>query len=757
MDAGGMDLGGTWVAKEATDELRRRLPDPALDDGAWTDVTVPGHWRSEAAFAMFDGPLLYRRHFEVAGPGTGRRSWLHFSGMFYQGDVWLDGAYLGDTEGYFFPHSFEVTENLAAGRGHVLAVEVACTRPADRRAKRNLTGIFEHWDCIDPAWTPGGIWAPVTLDETGPVRIVSLRVTCREANAERATLDLEAEIDTVASSTVSVATVVAAEVDRTVAVASGPEPVVAELSTEETLAAGVNRVTWRVLVERPALWWPHALGGQPLHTVTVSVSTPAGCSDRRTVTTGLRQIRMRNFVASVNGERLFLKGVNCGPTRRALAEATPEQLGGDVDLARQAGLDLIRVHGHVTRPEFYDAADRAGMLIWQDLPLQWGYARIRRQAARQARQAVTLLAHHPSLAVWCGHNEPLAVDVAPGSGPDHRAAARFLAAQMLPTWNKTALDRSIRRALEKADGSRPVVAHSGVLPHPAGGTDSHLYFGWYHGAERDLPRALARLPILARFVGEFGAQAVPANAAFAHPERWPDLDWDELGAHHSLQKTVLDRHVPSADHATFDEWRAATQAYQATVIRFHIETLRRLKYRPTGGFCQFLLADAQPAITWSVLDHERQPKAGYHALAAACAPVIVVADRPAAAYRPGETVALAVHVVNDLRVSIVGTTTATLRWPGGSRTWRWSGEVAADGVARVGRVMSILPSLLDSKTAEITLDLDLRWSPMDGHPATEDQVTEAFGASGLQDADTARDRQGPRATAHYTATLRSGP
>ncbi|MDQ6782571.1 MAG: hypothetical protein M3063_03815 [Actinomycetota bacterium] len=734
-----------WLAREADDELRRRLPDPSLDDRDWTPVRVPGHWRSEAAFASSDGPLLYRRRFEADGPAAGRRSWLHFSGMFYQGDVWLDSAYLGDTEGYFFPHTFEVTERLGAAREHVLAVEVACNRPADRRAKRNLTGIFEHWDCIDPAWTPGGIWAPVTLDETGPVRIVSLRVTCREATAERATLDLEAEIDTLEASTVSVATVVAGEG------AGRGAGVVAERSTEETLAAGVNRVTWRITIERPALWWPHALGAQPLHTVTVSVGTPTACSDRRTVTTGLRQVRMRNFVTSVNGERLFLKGTNCGPTRRELAGATPEQLAGDVDLARQAGLDLLRVHAHVTRPELYDAADRAGMLIWQDLPLQWGYARIRRQAARQARQAVTLLGHHPCLAVWCGHNEPLAVDPAPGTEPDRRAVRRSFAAQMLPTWNKTALDRSIKRALEKADGSRPVVAHAGVLPHPAGGTDSHLYFGWYHGDERDLPHALARLPVLARFVGEFGAQAVPASAGFAHPERWPDLDWDQLGQHHSLQKSVLDRHVPPARHATFDAWRTATQAYQATVIRFHIETLRRLKYRPTGGFCQFLLADAQPAISWSVLDHERQAKAGYHALAAACEPVIVVADRPAASYWPGETIALAIHVVNDLRVPITGTTTAILRWPTGSRTWRWSGAVEADDVARIGKVSTVLPpfdelggdrggaTAASGSAAAITLEVDLAWHTQSGDEPPAGGASQRW------------------ATAIYSASLQSRP
>ena len=40
-----------------------------------------------------------------------------------------------------------------------------------------------------------------------------------------------------------------------------------------------------------------------------------------------------------------------------------------------ANLDLVRVHAHVARPELYDAADELGLLVWQDLPLQWGYAR----------------------------------------------------------------------------------------------------------------------------------------------------------------------------------------------------------------------------------------------------------------------------------------------------------------------------------------------------------------------------------------------
>jgi beta-mannosidase len=290
-----------------------------------------------------------------------------------------------------------------------------------------------------------------------------------------------------------------------------------------------------------------------------------------------------------------------------------------------------------------------------------------------------------------------------GSG----VAATALAAQVLPTWNKSILDRSIKRALEQSDGTRPVVAHSGVLPHPPqfDGTDSHLYFGWYWGDERDFPRLCASMPRLARFVTEFGAQAVPADAGFCEPEEWPNLDWDRLGRRHSLQKAVFDNYVPPADHATFDEWRAATQHYQATVIKHHIETLRRIKYRPTGGFAQFCFADGMPAVTWSVLGHDRQPKLGYHALAAACASVIVVADRLPASVRPGTMLDLDVHVVSDLRRSLEAcVVTARLVWIGGEREWTFGGDVGADECILVGHVRTTVPDAAGLLTLTLQLD-----------------------------------------------------
>jgi beta-mannosidase len=519
-------------------------------------------------------------------------------------------------------------------------------------------------------------------------------VVCPEANADSATLTLRAVLDASNAGTVQLRTTVGGA---------------AEHLLDSPLAAGENTVTWQVSVDRPDLWWPHALGDQPLYDVAVEVSLQGELSHRVTRRTGLRQVRMRNWIATVNGERLFLKGSNQGPTRMELADATADDFERDVLLAKEAGLDLLRVHAHVSRPEMYAAADRHGLLLWQDMPLQWGYARgVRKQAARQARELVDMLGHHPSIAVWCGHNEPVAVDLEPGGHVENpaRFAAKFLASQQLPTWNKTVLDRTIKRALERADGTRPVVPHSGVFPHVgSGGTDTHVYFGWYHGSERDFPRFCAAVPRLARFVTEFGAQAAPASAGFIDAEGWPDLDWETLGRTRALQKAFFDKHVPPADYATFDEWRAATQAYQADVVRFHIETLRRLKYQPTGGFCQFAFADSYPAVTWSVLDHLRVPKAGYPALAAACAPVVVIADRPAASYTPGASIALDVHVVSDLRTAVAGgVVTARLAWPGGSHSWAWEGDVPADACVRIGTLQAVAPKAPGPLTMDLAFE-----------------------------------------------------
>ena len=189
-------------------------------------------------------------------PSAGRRRWITFDGIFYQADVWLDGAYLGDPEGYFFPHSFDVTALSRLGDDHVLAVEVTCDPERGTTGRRNITGLFQHSEAVARDWNPGGIWRPVLVYDTGPVKLDRLRVLCRDADETRAHLRLHARLDSDVARTVRVRT-------------SADGAVVAE--TEHPLAAGVNEIDWSLDVDRPRLWWPRALGDQPLTEIDVDV------------------------------------------------------------------------------------------------------------------------------------------------------------------------------------------------------------------------------------------------------------------------------------------------------------------------------------------------------------------------------------------------------------------------------------------------------------------------------------------------------
>ncbi len=667
----------------ADDDLRRVYAEPGFDDTHWPEVSVPGHWQTSEAFATNHDPLFYRTAFSTHPAAEQDRYWLRFEGIFYDADVFLDGGYLGETSGYFFPHAFEITDQVRARDFHDLAIEVSCTSPSDLQHKRNLTGAFQHSSHLDRTKNPGGIWRPVTFDRTGPVTIRFFRVICTDCTERQATLAVRAVVDTAVAREVRFHT----------------EVVGVEHDLVQPLAAGENRVEWTVTVDDPERWWPHSLGEQPLHEVVTSVLVDDDISDARTVRTGFRSVGVRDWIYRINGERLFLKGATAGPTRMFIADAPTEEIVGDLRAAKEAGLDFLRVHTHIARPELYAAADELGILLWQDFPMHQGYDRgVRGQAGRQAREMVDLLGHHPSIFTWCGHDEP--------DGRDDATPSPSLVKSNRPGWNRTVLDRTIKRAIAKNDPSRPIVAHSGVAPHLPllDGTDSHLWFGWHGpGNAADLVEAAARMPRLVRFVSEFGAQSVPIGSTFCEPQHWPRLDWDTLERHHGLDRDTLARRVPPSMFETFDEWAEATRRYQASVIKIQIETLRRLKYSPTGGFSVHHLADSHPAISTSLLGHDRRPKPAFDAVTDACRPVIVTADPLPFAPLPGTTVQLGVHVVSDLRSGNTGVVRAELTDPTGTREWRWEGDIAGDAVTRVGEVDWVVPA----QTGEVTLDLEL--------------------------------------------------
>ncbi len=639
-----------WRAMPANERLLRDFSDPDYDDSDWHPIDVPSHWQTHPEFADFDGTLLYRADFTVPAIQPGQRRWLRFNGICYAGDVFLDGAYIGQTEGYFTHHRFEVTDVVAKSSTSVLAVEVRAPSTEASDDQRDLTGWFTHGPGLAPNWNPAGLWRPVVVVDTGPVAIRHFRVLCTSADTANAQILL-----------------------RAVLLASEPGHV--KLTTEvagvthtdsHAVAAGENQVEWTIDIPNPELWWPTGLGEQPLFDVNVTARTANGdVTDRKHRRIGFRTTAMNDFILRINNRRTFLRGINLSVLRSDMAALTADEIKAEATAIRDAGFNLVRVRSHVTRHEFIDAADELGLLVWQDLPLFGPYARsVTAAAEQQTRDMVDLLSHHPSIVIWGGHSRP------------HTSAARTTAApdlrqQQLPSWNRTVLDRAVRRAFERADPSRPIIAHSDVGPHvpQLSGSDLSLYFGWFDSVVEDIAEYAATLPRLVRFVSDMGSQSLPSR-----PENL-EAELEVTGAN----PDVLRRVIPPTTYEDVDAWAAASQAHQGDVLKAMIETLRVLKYRPVGGYCAGIWRNAQSGLSRALVNADGTPRLALDVVTAAQAPVQPVLY-PTTSHIPARTsTSLALFVGNDLPTDFDDAViSASVTDHRGTKTQQWRGNLAAD-------------------------------------------------------------------------------
>ena len=614
--------------------------------------------------------MLYRHRFEGVPPPGDEIFSLRFNGVYYACRVWLNGIYLGAHEGYFAPFELDCTEAMRDGANELL-VEVHSPHEPAENERRTLGGVWARWDGMDPRINPGGIFRPVALIRSGLVRVRSLGVEASPSGECRAVA------------------LVYSRRERDVTLRGLARPVDfkgpwTQFERKIRLLSGETRIEVPFFLADPKLWWTRDRGEQPLYELRL-----CGPGFVEKVRFGVRSVQISGWQFYLNGERLFLRGVNYLPTDAYPARATEESLRTDARLLTDLGLNAVRVHAHVAEDTFYEACDELGVLILQDFPLQWTHRRrVLKTAIRQAGELARLLGKHPSVGVYLAHDEPFYV--APPEKWSPLGLLRTAVEVLLPRWalwQRRTLDPAVVRALQEEDPGRPVIEAAG---HPL--TTNHLYFGWYYARFRSLERAVNLLPGLSRLPTEYGAQALP------HPdsleEIWPKdtaPDWRTLAEKYRFQPSRMDLYVPYRGDR--DAYIRESQAYQAELLKHATELFRRRKYNPTGGTFAFMLNDPAPAVSWSVVDWRRRPKSGYEALKHAMNPLLFCVSYPKEVYREGETLDLPLFVVNDLARDL------------GRAGWSWTltleGEkisreeetvdVPADSVVCPGRVRVRLP------------------------------------------------------------------
>jgi beta-mannosidase len=612
-------------------------------DGSWGAATVPGHWYLDEV----DDPdhtadvRWYRCEVVVPAAWADRALTLRFEAVDYAATVWWDGAEVAHHVGGFAPFAADVPGG-AAGGTHEVRVQVACpVEPFGTvwpHRKTALRGVLGHHDARPGNWSErgqerstGGIWGPVTLAPTPALGIdhVAVSTALRGADAD---LDVAVRVRLLGDEARHVSVRVRLIED------AGEGRVADEYCAETWIDPGTAEVHVGGVLAAARLWWTWDHGMPHRYSLEVVVAAEGAVPAQATRLIGVRSIEVGgDWVWRLNGRPVFVRGCNY-IGEQWLATLTPERAAADVQAAVGANLNALRVHAHVTAPGFYDACDAAGVLVWQDLPMQWGYtddAETYRVARAMVADTVDLLGWRPSVAYWCAHNE------APWNEPWMADDAN----SVRPDQNQV-LDHELAALFRRLDPTRPSLANSGA-------GDGHTYPGWYWGRWTDV----RELPGGA-FVTEYGAQAVPCLETLRTflPEDASIADWTFHGfQHHEIHTKVG---VTLLTHSV-EEVIERTQRYQARLLQYATEVYRRKKRERVQGVMPFMLVDPWPCVSWSVIDHLRRPKAGYHALARAMQPVLPSIEADSDRYGPDDDPpAFFVWWVNDHHRSFVDSTLA---------------------------------------------------------------------------------------------------
>jgi beta-mannosidase len=589
-----------------------------FDDDSWAPAEVP---RLHAATAGHE-TVWYRVRFPR--PRHRQRTLLRFEGAFLVANVWLNGRLLGSHYGYFAPFSFDVSSFLL--EENVLAVCVETPVELDLAAKRHVLGIFGDWDCKpypsrelgqlpeDYTWqVPIGLWQPVLLEQVGHVVAEWVHCDAELERADVARLAIRARLRNLDGR------IMTGEVQ--VRILCGDEIAPLEMRRAIRLPAhGVIDVTMELALPSPRPWWPHSHGSPSLYRADLSIGADEREAAAISKTFGIRDVRLDvrpdGWVFHLNGRALFPRGANY-VSEFFLDSTTAATASRDLELARAANMDMLRVHAHLEPEVVYAEADTQGMLLWQDFPLIFSYAHradaraaafFREAVLSQVEEMVHLLYDHPSVVCYAIHHAPSWCD-----------ALAFLGERHLEQLNRD-IDEEAAALARALDPARPAFAASGDR-------DQHLTLGWEEGHWRELAEQRPT------FVSQVGAQALPsANSPVWRSlnARWPVADDDPSWRYAGYQPNEWARSgigLPSS-HPSRDACIRASQEYQAHLLRFAIERFRAQKFADCGGVLVFQLVDGFPGVTKSILDHARRPKRAYHAVREAFAPVLLVAELP---------------------------------------------------------------------------------------------------------------------------------
>jgi hypothetical protein len=392
-------LDGTWDIIFDHDNQGREagwyLNDAFSKRSSIRQVRVPSCW--ELIEKGYEGGAFYRRKFRVPVGWAGKAIRLQFDAVNYLTEVWLNDEVVGFHEGGFTPFEFRVDNLIKAGEENTLILRVV--GPVLMQDKRI--------DGVGPLETPqwrggivGGIWQSVRLVATGEASVKDIFIEPKIAD-DSAIFHLELENTGIGSASV--------EVETTIRTTMDPATVVTQSRQRLQLRPGVNKSTCSLVIPDARHWSPDS---PHLYRAEVRVQKEGALSDDWSTRFGMREFTIRDKQFQLNGKPLFLKATffeGLYPTGIAYPDSR-EMAAREIQLAKDAGFNMIRPWRRPPAPMWLDLADEMGVLVvgspaleCMRLPLSTPYLPSR--VEHEIRQAVLRDRNRACVVQWELFNE----------------------------------------------------------------------------------------------------------------------------------------------------------------------------------------------------------------------------------------------------------------------------------------------------------------------------------------------------------------
>lgn len=604
-----VDLSGEWdflPTDAAAERLPVRFP---------SKVVVPGLWEAQGHVDL-DGTAWYRRTFNVDDV-SGYWS-IDFGAVMDAADVYVNGHHVGGHDGAYTPFSVDVTRGLQVGE-NVIEVRVV-DHPLDgsdhRRRAHGKQGWMNHVFPSPPSlyMTYGGIWQPVLLRRSESVRITDVHILCDPS-------DLQISVK------------VANRSDQT-------EPVqitVDVLGRRMAQQVAVSPATAHVVdfplgdVRDAPRWSPTEPN---LHVAFVEVRSSAGHIARQSQRFGLRTFRVHAGRFELNGEPFFVRAALVQGFRAdtLYAEGSTEQIRAEVQAAKDAGFNVLRLHVKAFDPAYLDVCDEVGMLVHADIPVAEPIVHdelgtdgeLDRSCILAVSEQISRDRNHPSIVMWSTMNELCAEHQESRLGPGYETFARRL-----------------YETAAALDSSRPIIENDWIEPDPDRVFCSDVLTAhWYGRLSTPYLHGLA-LKVRqfahghqALYVSEFGDWGLPSVS----PDGGDGLAFWSRDA--NLSAAVGASPWP----ASVDDFITGTQRYQGMSDRLQGEVVRA---GGAAGWCVTELTDVPQEYNglWTL---EREPKrAALAEISRLSQPLLAIVLRTTFTVAAGQDVELPIYICND--------------------------------------------------------------------------------------------------------------